>query len=309
MLTSRVGHQTLKLMKNRLQIAVQKSGRLTDHSLDLLSRCGLKYTRSRDQLLCYGENMPIDVLLVRDDDIPELVREGTCDLGIVGQNVYSEAVLGSSSSEAFAVDVIAELDFGHCKLMTAGPRDEPYTGVEMLAGKKIATTYPGILGKYLSDKGVDAQVVELSGSVEIAPRLGKADYICDLVSTGATLAANQLVAWERVYESEAILISQQRESDPERKEWLDRLIQRVAGVLQVKESKYIMLHAPKSNLDEVTSLLPGSEFPTILPIDGVAEKVVVHAVCKETVFWETLESLKAAGASSILVLPVEKMLS
>jgi len=251
-------------MNRRLQIAIQKSGRLTEHSLDLLSTCGLKYTRSRDQLLYFGENMPIDLLLVRDDDIPELVSDGTCDLGIAGQNVTAEK---RYASKEFAASEVLALDFGHCKLMTAGPRDE------------------------------------------IGPRLGKADYICDLVSSGATLQANQLEAWDVVLESEAALLVHDAERDAESQELIDKLIQRVRGVLQVKESKYIMLHAPRENLEAVTSLLPGSEFPTVLPIEQVDDKVVVHAVCRETVFWETLESLKAAGASSILVLPVEKMLA
>jgi len=293
-------------MNRRLQIAIQKSGRLTEHSLDLLSTCGLKYTRSRDQLLYFGENMPIDLLLVRDDDIPELVSDGTCDLGIAGQNVTAEK---RYASKEFAASEVLALDFGHCKLMTAGPRDVSYTGPSMLAGKRIATSYPGILQNYLDEQSISASVVELSGSVEIGPRLGKADYICDLVSSGATLQANQLEAWDVVLESEAALLVHDAERDAESQELIDKLIQRVRGVLQVKESKYIMLHAPRENLEAVTSLLPGSEFPTVLPIEQVDDKVVVHAVCRETVFWETLESLKAAGASSILVLPVEKMLA
>lgn len=302
-------------MNRRLQIAIQKSGRLTDHSLDLLSTCGLKYTRSRDQLLYYGENMPIDILLVRDDDIPELVSDGTCDLGIAGQNVTDEVrhahTVGqrSDNSTIFAVADVLPLDFGHCKLMTAGPRDTEYTGVAMLEGKRIATSYPGILKNYLDANAINASIVKLSGSVEIAPRLGKADYICDLVSSGATLAANQLSAWDVVFESEAVLLRNTAQCDAESEQLIEKLVQRVRGVLQVKESKYIMLHAPRQNLEKVTSLLPGSEFPTILPIEGVEDKVVVHAVCRETVFWETLEALKAAGASSILVLPVEKMLA
>ena len=228
-------------MENRLQIAIQKSGRLTDHCLDLLNRCGLKYTRSRDELLCYGENMPIDILLVRDDDIPELVREGTCELGIAGQNVFTEERLGSAHIDDYAVAEVTPLDFGHCRLMTAGPRDVPYNGVSTLQGKKIATTYPAILKEYLESRSVEAQVVELSGSVEIAPRLGKADYICDLVSSGATLLANHLAPWETVFESEAVLLQHQGPCEDERRELIEKLIQRIYGVLQVKESKYLSL--------------------------------------------------------------------
>ena len=294
-------------MDTRLQIAVQKSGRLTDHSLDLLTKCGLKYTRSRNQLLYFGENMPIDVLLVRDDDIPELVNEGTCDLGISGQNVIAEKRYAEPA--AFLASELMSLDFGHCRLMTAGPEEMEYKGVEQLEGCRIATSYPNILQAYLTDNCVDAEVVMLSGSVEIAPRLGKSDFICDLVSSGATLAANKLRAWDTVFDSEAALLTNQAPRSEQSQALLDKLVQRITGVLQVKESKYIMLHAPRKSLDEVTGLLPGSEFPTILPIEGVDDKVVVHAVCRETVFWETLESLEAAGASSILVLPVEKMLA
>lgn len=290
-----------------MQIAVQKSGRLTDHSLDLLIKCGLKYTRSRNQLMYFGENMPIDILLVRDDDIPELVNEGTCDLGISGQNVTAEKRFADPGK--FLATELMNLDFGHCRLMTAGPEDMEYTNVEQLEGSRIATSYPNILQTYLTDHAVDAQVVTLSGSVEIAPRLGKSDFICDLVSSGATLAANNLRAWDTVFDSEAALLTNQASRGEQSQALLDKLVQRISGVLQVKESKYIMLHAPRESLAKVTSLLPGSEFPTVLPIEGFDDKVVVHAVCRETVFWETLESLEAAGASSILVLPVEKMLA
>ncbi len=293
----------------RVKVAIQKSGRLTDHSLDLLKRCGLKYSRSRDQLLCYGENMPIDALMVRDDDIPELINDGTCDFGIVGLNVAEEKRLTFNDDSSYKAESLDQLDFGHCKLMIAGPRDALYQGAGTLSGRRIATTYPGILGQYLSSNGVSAEIVEFSGAVEIAPRLGKADYICDLVSTGSTLAANQMEAYETIFESQAVLLRHQGDVDGDKKTWMERLQMRIQGVLQVKESKYIMLHAPRKNLDEITSLLPGSESPTLLPLEGLDDKVVLHAVCRENVFWETLEALKSAGASSILVLPVEKMLS
>lgn len=293
-------------MQERLQIAIQKSGRLTDHSLDLLNRVGLKYTPGRDKLLYYGENMPIDVLLVRDDDIPGLVSDGTCDLGIAGQNITAE--IRHDNPAAYHAHEVTPLDFGHCKLMTAGPVTKEYRGVDMLGGSRIATSYPGILQEYLARHSIEAEIVTLTGSIEIAPQLGKADYICDLVSSGATLAANHLAPWEVVFESEAALLANSSDRGTSKQALVDKIVQRIYGVLQVKESKYIMLHAPRAHLDEITDLLPGSEFPTILPIEGVDDKVVVHAVCRENIFWETLESLKAAGASSILVLPVEKML-
>src|ERR1700683_3385823 len=177
----------------RLKVAVQKSGRLTDASLELLSRCGLKYTRGKDQLMCYGENMPLDVLFVRDDDIPDLVQEDVCDLGIVGLNVVEEKRLSfRARSLAPLFETVQALDFGRCKLCVAVPDGFVYRGAESLAGKRIATTYPYILGRFLAERGIRAEVVVLSGSVEIAPRLGRADVICDLVSTGSTLAANHL---------------------------------------------------------------------------------------------------------------------
>ncbi|MEJ2603958.1 MAG: ATP phosphoribosyltransferase [Gammaproteobacteria bacterium] len=294
----------------RLKIAVQKSGRLTDHCLDLLSRCGLKYTQSKDQLFCFGENMPIDILLVRDDDIPGLVADDVCDLGIAGLNVIHEKRLhGDGNGSLSRFEVVRGLDFGHCRLCIAAPEDTNYDGPASLAGRRIATSYPGILGDYLARAGIEADIVHFSGAVEIAPRLGRADFICDLVSTGSTLAANQLREVETVLESEAALIRTAAEISPWKLEWIDRLLMRIEGVQQVRESKYIMLHAPRSALAEITRLLPGSEAPTILPLEGREDRVAVHAVCRENVFWETLENLKEAGASAMLVLPVEKMLA
>lgn len=294
----------------RIKIAVQKSGRLTDHSLELLSRCGLSYSRGRDQLICYGENMPVDVLLVRDDDIPSLVQEDICDLGIVGLNVVEEYRLGIGTVDASAVfRQVSLLDFGHCRLSFGVPDGTSFEGLVSLAGKRIATSYPRILKDYLQREGVDATVVEFSGAVEIAPSLGKADLICDLVSSGSTLRANQLYEAQTILESRAALIQTPVQVPEEKAVWIKRLLQRIEGVQQVRESKYIVLHAPRSALDAIRALLPGSEAPTIMPLDGRDDTVALHAVCRENVFWETLEQLKEAGASSILVLPVEKMLA
>ena len=294
----------------RIKIAVQKSGRLTDHSLDLLTRCGLSYSRGRDQLICYGENMPVDVLLVRDDDIPGLVQEDVCDLGIVGMNVLEEARLELQSrgvSKLF--NRVRQLDFGHCRLSFGVPVGEAYDGPGSLANKRIATSYPGIVDAYLKRHGISGTVVKFSGAVELAPRLGKADLICDLVSSGATLKAHSLYAADTILESRAEIVQTPIDVCPEKDEWIQRLLQRVEGVLQVRESKYIMLHAPRRALGEVRKLLPGSEAPTIIPLEGRDDKVAVHAVCRENIFWETLEDLKEAGASAILVIPVEKMLA
>jgi ATP phosphoribosyltransferase len=270
---------------SRLKLAVQKSGRLTDPSLDLLSRCGLKLSRGKDQLFGFGENMPLDVLFVRDDDIPDLVQEDVCDLGLVGLNVLEEK-----------------------RLAVAVPDSAQFTDLSWLQGKRIATTYPYMLGRFLNLNDLSAEIVVLSGAVEIAPRLGRADAVCDLVSTGSTLLANHLREVHTVLESYAVLIRTPLPLAPAKAEWAERLLMRIDGVQQVKESKYIMLHAPRTALAEIRRLLPGSESPTIIPLEGHPDRVVVHAVCRENVFWETLESLKKVGASAMLVLPVEKML-
>ena len=296
--------------EQRIKIAVQKTGRLTDHSIDLLERCGLKVTRSKDQLICYGENMPIDLLLVRDDDIPGLVGEDVCDLGIVGLNVVEEKRLTrESEGRKTLFKQVFELDFGHCRLALAAPDSVAYDGPSSLENTRIATSYVGLLNDYLKRNEIKAEAVYFSGAVEIAPKLGRAEYICDLVSSGGTLKANGLREVETLLESEAVVIQTQKPLAPEKQALVDKILQRLDGVLQVRESKYIMLHAPKSALPEIRDLLPGSEAPTILRLDGNDDKVAVHAVCRENVFWETLENLKAAGASSLLVLPVEKMLA
>jgi len=294
----------------RLKIAVQKSGRLTEPSLDLLARCGLKLSRGKDQLLGVGENMPLDVLFVRDDDIPDLVQEDVCDLGLVGLNVLEEKQLElAASGQRTRFHNICALDFGKCRLSIAAPEGAAYEGAASLRGRRIATSYPFLLERYLRERDIRAQIVTLSGAVEIAPRLGRADLICDLVSTGSTLQANHLRELDTVLESHAVLLRTPVVLSPGKDSWVQRLLKRIDGVQQVRESKYITLHAPRAALPEITRLLPGAESPTIIPLEGAPDKVVVHAVCRENVFWETLESLKRAGASALLVLPVEKMLA
>ena len=296
--------------EQRIKIAVQKTGRLTDHSIDLLERCGLKLTKSKDQLICYGENMPIDLLLVRDDDIPGLVSEDVCDLGIVGLNIVEEKRLNfESEGREGLFKQIYELDFGHCRLALAAPEGNNYAGPDSLNNTRIATSYVGLLRDYLKRNSIDAETVYFSGAVEIAPKLGRADYICDLVSTGSTLKANGLTEVEVLLNSEAVVIQTLAPLGAAKQALVDKILQRLDGVLQVRESKYIMLHAPRSALAQIRDLLPGSEAPTVMPLEGNDDKVAIHAVCRETVFWETLENLKAAGASSLLVLPVEKMLA
>jgi ATP phosphoribosyltransferase len=294
----------------RLRLAIQKSGRLTDPSLELLARCGLKISRGKDQLMAYGENMPLDVLFVRDDDIPDLVQEDVCDLGLVGLNVLEERRLAlAARGHPVRFQALRTLEFGRCRLSLAVPDDQTFGGPASLEGRRIATTYPYLLEDFLRGHAVRAEIVTLSGAVEIAPRLGRADLIFDLVSTGSTLQANHLREVHTVLESHAVLIRTPVALPPLKDEWVERLVMRIDGVQQVRESKYIMLHAPRAALDEIRRLLPGSESPTIIPLEGTPERVAVHAVCRENVFWETLEGLKKAGASALLVLPVEKMLA
>lgn len=300
----------METSEQRIKIAVQKSGRLTEHSLHLLERCGLKFTQSKDQLFCFGENMPIDLLLVRDDDIPALVSDDVCDLGICGLNIVEEKRLKFvNGGDRALFKQVFELDFGHCRLSIAGQDGVTYNGPKSLQNKRIATSYVDNLKNFLDSNNVTAEIVYFSGAVEIAPRLGKAEYICDLVSTGGTLSANGLQELEVLLESEAVIIQTEAPLATSKQALVDKILQRLDGVLQVRESKYIMLHAPRSALAEIQRLLPGSETPTVIPLEGPNDKVAIHAVCRENVFWETLENLKMAGASSLLVLPVEKMLA
>lgn len=295
--------------KDRLRLAIQKSGRLSTDSLELLKSCGIRVKSPKEKLLLHADNFPIDILFVRDDDIPQLVMDGVCDLGIVGTNVLEEAALERHTNGA-AVGYVVEraLDFGGCRLAIALPEERPYTGLQDLQGLRIATSYPQLTRRYLAQQGVQAEVITLSGSVEIAPRLGLADIICDLVSSGSTLEANKLRAVETIFKSTAALIRNTRALNPGKAHALEIVLRRLDGVQKAAGTKYIMLHAPKAALVEIKKLLPGSENPTILPLAGDDTKVALHAVCSEDVFWETMESLKKAGASSILVLPIEKMM-
>lgn len=290
----------------RLRIALQKSGRLSQDSLALLAACGIHVSINKARLFYHCDNFPLDILLVRDDDIPNLVAEHVCDFGIVGENVLVESGLAHQKDPA--VEVMDHLGFGHCHLAIALPKNLDYQGTDSLASKTIATSYPRLLKRFLDQKGVSAKIVELSGSVEVAPSLGLADAICDLVSTGATLEGNGLRAVAKVLDSQALLIKTKQVLGTEKLAVADLMQKRMRSVQQAKEAKYIMLHAPKDQLDNIIQWLPGVATPTILPLAGMDDLVAVHAVSKEALFWDTLEQLKAAGASSILVLPIEKML-
>lgn len=297
------------LDKTRLRIAMQKSGRLSDESRALLARCGIKINLNQQRLIAYAENMPIDILRVRDDDIPGLVMDGVVDLGIIGENVLEEELLKRrSQGENPSYLTLRRLDFGGCRLSLATPVDFDYQGAECLNNTRIATSYPNLLKRYLDQKGIKFKSCLLNGSVEVAPRAGLADSICDLVSTGATLEANGLKEVEVIYRSKACLIQRDGEMEADKQALIDRLLTRIQGVIQARESKYIMLHAPSNCLEDVIALLPGAERPTILPLAGDQNRVAMHMVSSETLFWETMEKLKALGASSILVLPIEKMM-
>lgn len=296
--------------RDRLRIAAQKSGRLSDAGRELLARSGLSFRESRDRLFCYGESQPVDLLLVRDDDIPGLIEEGVCDLGIVGRNLLAEQQLDPARAAAPPPFVeLRALGFGRCRLSIAVPQDFEWTGPAALAGLSIATSYPNLLADWLRRHAVQADVVVLSGSVEIAPRLGKASAICDLVSTGATLAANQLREVVTVFESEAVLVGPGTALVDERGEIVERLLRRLDGVLQVRDSKLVMLQVDRVALEAVVRLLPANEPPSVLAIDGRSDCVELQAICQGTITWQHLEDMKRAGARRLLVLPVEQMLA
>ncbi|AZI14770.1 ATP phosphoribosyltransferase [Avibacterium paragallinarum] len=294
----------------RLRIALQKKGRLSKDCSELLKQCGVKINWNEQRLIAYAENMPIEILRVRDDDIPGLIFDGIVDLGIIGENVLEEEELGRlATGESVAYKKLRTLDFGGCRLSLAIDRDRAYNGVQDFANSRIATSYPNLLKRYMAEQGVPFKSTLLNGSVEVAPSAGLADAICDLVSSGATLEANGLKEVEVIYRSTACLIQRQDPLSDEKQALVDKLLTRIQGIQQAGESKYIMLHAPKAQLETIISLLPGVENPTILPLAHDESKVALHAVSQETLFWETMEELKAQGASSVLVLPIEKMLA
>ncbi|GAA0723578.1 ATP phosphoribosyltransferase [Dokdonella soli] len=292
--------------RDRLRIAVQKSGRLSDQSLDLLRRAGLVFRSSRDRLFLYGENMPVDVLLVRDDDIPGLLVEGSCELGIVGRNVLDEQRLAGADAPAPAE--LQALGFGSCRLAIAVPDNGLIKNVTDLAGLRIATSYPALLAEWLRKQSIDAEVVLLNGSVEIAPRLGKAHAICDLVSSGATLAANQLHELVTVMRSEAVLASSPRAQNAATAAQIERLCARIGGAQSGDGMRLLMLQAPRNALPAITRLLPSRETPSVLSLDGRPDDIAVQALCSE-LDWQHLEELKRLGASSLMVLNVERMLA
>jgi ATP phosphoribosyltransferase len=291
--------------RDRLHIAIQKSGRLSESSRELLRGAGLKIQDGKNQLTARVANLPIDLMFVRDDDIPTFVSDGVCEFGIVGSNVLEEFALRDGAP---GFEVVAPLGFGRCSLKIAAPEDLPHDGPASLAGARIATSYPRLLKRWLAERGVDAQIVKMNGAVELAPRLQIASHVCDIVSTGATLEANGLRVVETVFDSEAVLVRSLKTVSPEQQAMSDNLLRRIEGVLATQDSKYILMNAPGEALNEIARILPGADSPTIVPLHGRPGQFAVHAVCRESVFWETLHALKGAGASAILVLPIEKMM-
>lgn len=283
---------------NVLRIAVQKSGRLYEDSVQLLKECGIDLRNVKDRLKTVSENFPIEVFFLRDDDIPEYVEDGVADIGIVGQNVLGE--------KGRKVDSIEQLGFGKCRLSIAVPKSMEYEGSDSLQGKRIATSYPRLVQNFLTERNIVASIHEISGSVEIAPGIGLADVVADLVSSGGTLFMNGLKEVETILDSQAVLIAN-KQLDESRLEILDKLLFRIRSVKKAKKSKYVLLNAPNEQLETIISLLPGMRSPTVLPL-AESGWSSIHCVLSEAEFWDKIQQLKAAGAEGILVVPIEKMI-
>ena len=283
----------------RLKIAIQKSGRLSDKSIELFEKAGISASNNSSRLLfASASDFPVDILYLRDDDIPQCVADGVADAGIVGENVIWESGQKVVTAE--------KLGFGKCRLSLAIPRDTQYTGLEWFNGKKIATTYPNILKKVLQDNNLNADIHVINGSVEICPVIGLADAIFDIVSTGSTLLSNGLVEKEKMVYSEAVLIKNEN-LNAEKEQILEKLLFRIHAIKAAKSSKYILLNAPKDKLDDIIKLLPGMKSPSVLPLAD-SGWVSVHSVVEENKFWDIIDQLRAAGAQGILVVPIEKMI-
>jgi ATP phosphoribosyltransferase len=279
-----------------LKIAIQKSGRLNEKSVELLKNCGLTFENYKSSLISPVSNFPLEILFLRDDDIPEYVQDGIADLGIVGENVIQETEV--------AVSYLQRLGFGKCSLKVAVPNNSGIESLNELNGKSIATTYPVILNKFLKKNDIQAEIRTISGSVEISPGLGLSDAICDLVSTGGTLKSNGLVPFAHVMSSEAVLIGR---AGSENEELVQELIQRIQSVLRAKETKYVVLNVHKDNLAAITQLLPGVKSPSVVPL-AEEDWVAIHTVIPESDFWDRISQLKQAGAQGIVVMPIEKII-
>lgn len=284
-----------------LRIAIQKSGRLQEDSLKLLKESGLSFSNGKDQLKTQATNFPVELLFLRDDDIPQYVEDHVADAGIVGENVMIEKQKENK--------LVKRLDFAKCRLSIAIPRSETYQGIGSLAGKNIATSYPNIVKQFLAKNNIEAGIHEISGSVEIAPGIGLADAICDIVSTGSTLLGNGLKEVEVVLKSEAVLIAApELERNTEKQQILDKLLFRIQSVQSARSNKYILLNCPNEAIEKITSVIPGMKSPTIMPL-GRPGWSSLHSVVNENDFWEKIDLLKSFGAEGILVIPIEKMIA
>lgn len=282
----------------KLRIAIQKSGRLYEDSVKLLSECGIDLRNVKDRLKTESDDFPLEVFFLRDDDIPQYVEDGVADIGIVGENVMYE--------KGRKVIVVEKLGFGKCRLAVAIPRNQQYEGAQSLHGKRIATSYPNLVQQFLADNNAEAEIHEISGSVEIAPGIGLADVVADLVSSGSTLFMNGLKEVETILQSQAVLIKNEALSE-EQLTLLNKLLFRIQAVKKAKRNKYVLLNAPNDKLNEIISLLPGMKSPTVLPL-AESGWSSVHSVLSEDEFWEKIEALKNAGAQGILVVPIQKMI-
>ena len=283
---------------SKLKLAIQKNGRLSEKSLKLLEECGIKISNGTRKLKAVSSNFPLEILFLRDDDIPQYVEQGVADIGIIGLNEVLE--------QKKNIEIVQKLGFAQCRLSLAIPKEENYNGIQYFENKKVATSYPEILSNYFQENNINAQIEKIGGSVEIAPGIGLSDGIFDIISTGSTLLTNGLKEVETVLESEAVLISRQNLSD-ENQEILNKLLFRINAVKEASESKYILLNAPNENLEKIINLLPGMKSPTVLPL-AESGWSSIHSVIKEDKFWDVIENLKKEGAQGILVLEIEKMI-
>lgn len=283
---------------SKLKLAIQKNGRLSEKSLKLLEECGIKISNGTRKLKAVSSNFPLEILFLRDDDIPQYVEQGVADIGIIGLNEVLE--------QKKNIDLVQKLGFAQCKLSLAIPKEETYNGIQYFENKKVATSYPEILSNYFQKNNINAQIEKIGGSVEIAPGIGLSDGVFDIISTGSTLLTNGLKEVETVLESEAVLISSQNLFD-ENQEILSKLLFRINAVKEASESKYILLNAPNQNLEKIINLLPGIKSPTVLPL-AESGWSSIHSVIKEDKFWDVIENLKKEGAQGILVLEIEKMI-
>ena len=283
---------------SKLKLAIQKNGRLSEKSLKLLEECGIKISNGTRKLKAVSSNFPLEILFLRDDDIPQYVEQGVADIGILGLNEVLE--------QRKNIELVQKLGFAQCRLSLAIPKEETYSGIQYFENKKVATSYPEILSSYFQEKNINVQIEKIGGSVEIAPGIGLSDGIFDIISTGSTLLTNGLKEVDTVLESEAVLISSENLSN-ENLELLNKLLFRINAVKEASESKYILLNAPNENLEKIINLLPGMKSPTVLPL-AESGWSSIHSVIKEDKFWDVIENLKKEGAQGILVLEIEKMI-